>query len=93
MATTPTPSAKNMNVRAVKIITAAPAEAERQINEAINDGFTFLKSELRTDGDITAHLIKKEEINVATANKNFKASGNTSFSKPTYPRGYTADGR
>ncbi len=76
---------------AYKTIVAAPREVDRQVNDALREGWLFRSNQLLADGDMCVTLVKRELINVKAAAKRFtpKANPNT----PVFPRSYTADGR
>lgn len=81
----------------VRSVVRKPPEFDEEVNLLIAAGWTMLGTPVAYDaepGSLRVTMVRKGPAQTAkSANKNFKASGNTSFSKPTYPRSYTADGR
>lgn len=76
----------------VRSVIRKPPEFDEEVNLLIAAGWAMMGTPVAYDGEpgsIRVTMIKKGPVQTAkSANKNFNASGNTSFR-----RSYTADGR
>jgi hypothetical protein len=81
-----------VTTKEVRSVIRKPPEFDQEVNLLIAAGWVMLGTPVSYDveGNLRVTMVRREAPQTAAqANRNFKASGNTSFK----PRKYVADGR